>query len=520
MIFVLQGIDTRLDADPRVSREYLRRTKVLLIFLSSLALVATTGAILVAQEFARAGAPVLGRWPGVPNLTLFGPIAFGTNLMLSGFLFQRALHFVEPYRWRELRREVNERDVKEAVSVFLRRYRRATSTLDDGEPDVADVFPDPGEGSANEAIGALLDDALRAIDERRQRDFTGALDSIELLVARAMNEIESEGLEWDVPGSQPAWPPLAELGRNLYPFREEVVRLGNREHANALASFDLRLLGTGAEHHCGELFTVGLRGYAWNYAIASRVGNQEFRDLFRQRAWLYLRDVFPAESAAELPYLQDVARHQRRLLFHAMEGGHIDDFKSLLGDFAAMMTSVRQRAERNAPFDQGFPDWVEQAEQDGRVALIELGGVAMRPAEAGGVDDPQPYLDVVRGEYPGLELLAGDVVRAVDVYNSDPFFWMDLLDSPSVAIGWTAGSPTNYALRFFSVRLLELASAAMPALNLEGKAWMVLGWFEGNVGQFEQRVRGVGDIDLQRRRELALGALRDAVRRDEEARGG
>ena len=358
------------------------------------------------------------------------------------------------------------------------------------------------------------------MDERRQADFTAALHSIEELVDWAMDEIERAGLDWDVPGSQPAWPPLAELGRNLYPFREEVVRQGNREHANALASFDLRLLGTGAERRCGELFTVGLRGYALNYAIASRVGNREFRDLFRQRAWLYLRDVFNAESAAELPYLQDVARHQRHLLLYAMEGSHIDDFTSLLDDFAGVITNVRQRAERKAPFDHGLPDWVEQAEQDGRVALMELGGVAMRPAEAGGVDDPQPYLDVLRGEYSSLEQLSGDLVRAIEVHDSDPFFWMDLLDSPSVAIGWTAGNPTNYALRFFSVRLLELASDTMPALNLEGRAWLVLRWFEGNAGQFERHLRGVGDIDLQRRRELALGALRDAVRRDEEARGG
>ena len=363
--------------------------------------------------------------------------------------------------------------------------------------------------------GTLLDDARRAIDERRQADFTAALHSIEELVAWAMDEIERAGLNWDAPGSQPAWPPLAELGRNLYPFREEVVRQGNREHANALASFDLRLLGTGAERRCGELFTVGLRGYAWNYAIASRVGNQEFRDLFRQRAWLYLRDVFNAEGAADLPYLQDVARHQRRLLFHAMEGGHIDDFTSLLDDFAAMITSVRQRAEMNAPFDQGLPDWVEQAEQDGRVALMELGGVAMRPPEAGGVDDPQPYLDVLRGAHPSLEQLARDVVRAIEVYDSNPFFWMDLLDSPSVAIRWPAGSPTNYALRFFSVRLLELASDTMPALNLERRAWLVLRWFEGNAGEFERHLRGLGDIDLQRRRELALGALEAAVVKDE-----
>ena len=149
---------------------------------------------------------------------------------------------------------------------------------------------------------------------------------------------------------------------------------------------------------------------------------------------------------------------------------------------------------------------------------MEVGGVAMRPAEAGGVDDPRPYLDVLRGEYPSVEQLAEDAVRAVDVYNSDPFFWMDLLESPSVAIGWTAGSPTNYALRFFSVRLLELASDTMPALNLMGRAWTIRQWFEGNAGQFEHLVQGVGDTDLPQRRKVVSEALDAAVRRDDKPR--
>ena len=89
-----------------------------------------------------------------------------------------------------------------------------------------------------------------------------------------------------IPGSQPQWPPLRELGSNLYPFREDVIRRGNREYVFELLRFDYWLLSRGVRRRCGELFTVGLSGYRWNYEIGGRLGNAELRETFRDRTWL------------------------------------------------------------------------------------------------------------------------------------------------------------------------------------------------------------------------------------------
>ncbi len=512
MLFVLQA-SARRDADDRMYQEYIRQSWARIIFWGSVVAVGVTGTVLFAEEFGARGLPHLGDRAGLPNLALFGVAAFATNLVLSLLLFERALPLTGPDRWERLRLVVFRRDTRDSAQAFLRRMRRAATALDADEPDFADMFPDRGEGPANQAITAILDDARRSIDERRQADFRRALDSLTELITHAMDEIEGHGMGWSPPGAQPEWPPLRDLGRNLFSLREDVVERGGSWYANQLASFDLRLTGIGIERRCGELFTTGLRGYASNYAIASRVGNH--RRVFRQRAWLYLRDVFTGESDEELPYLHEAVRHHARLLFYAMQGGHLDDFTSLRDDFAAMLRNVRETANMKADYDTNELTWMEQVERDRRVVLMELGGVAMRPVGSGGLTDPQPYLDVVRSEYPTLEQLAQDMPRAVEMYGASPFYWYDLLDSASVAIEWRGGTPTNYSFHFFSVRLLELATDSMPPFDLGGQAWRILNWFTGNVGQLEHWARLGQGTSIQQQHECALGALHDAARTDE-----
>ena len=69
-----------------------------------------------------------------------------------------------------LRREVNKSDVREAVQAFLRRARRALDAREAGDLDFSILVPDQSEGSADEAARALLDDARRAISERRHEE--------------------------------------------------------------------------------------------------------------------------------------------------------------------------------------------------------------------------------------------------------------------------------------------------------------------------------------------------------------
>ena len=506
-LFVLQGVSTRRDADNRMHSEYVRRSWVRPILWGSLVAVGFTGAMLLAA-------------PKVPNPAFVAACALAENILMALLLFERARRLAQPDEWVKLRREIYEQDVRNAVRAFLRRYRQAIANQEAGESEGADMIADPDEGAANEAIRALLGDALRAMGEWRQRDYEWALDTVRGLVDHAMDEIEREGLTWDVPGSQPAWPPLAELGRNLYQFREEVINRGPSWYANQLASLDLRLAGKGFDRRCGELFTEALRGYGWNYAIASRVGNSQFRGLFRDRAWLYLRDTFDAESAAELPYLREAARHQGRLLFRAMRGQHFDDFKSLRDGFAEMIRNVGQSAEMKASWDANEQIWVEQAEQERHVVLMEVGGITMRLAAMGELADPQPYLDLLCSEYSTPEQLAEDISRAIELHDSDPFFWDDLLDSPSVAIEWTHGAPSIHSLPFFSVRLLELADAPIPDLDLQGKARRVRDWFNGNAARYEQYVRSDSRESIDMRRQRVVEALEKAVEKDELAGPG
>ena len=199
-----------------------------------------------------------------------------------------------------LRRDVNKTDVREAIQAFLRRARRVLDAREADEPDFTTLFPDRDEGSADEAVRALLDDARRAMSERRHEELRHSLDSIWELVKYAMDEIKTTDIQWSAPGGQPEWPPLRELSRNLYSFREDVIREGDREYIFELLRFDYMLTADGMRERCGELFTVGLNGYRWNYQIANRIGGGEFREMLRDRFSLNAEGVILGAEPLEI----------------------------------------------------------------------------------------------------------------------------------------------------------------------------------------------------------------------------
>ena len=533
MIFVLQGVTSRRDSDDRVSNEYIRRSWVHPIFWSSLGMVAITGAVLLAEEFGSAGAPALDMWPGLPNLTLLGAAAFAANLLLSGVLFERALRFVQPDRWRALRRQVNERDVRRAVRAFLWRRTRLEATTEIDESDWTLMFPGPAEGSADEAIRSLLDDARRAMDERRQGDFTRALDSIKKLIEYAMNEIEPQVPHWEDPGAQPEWPPLRELDGNLYSFREEVIRRGNRDQAEALASLDYWLLSRGVHYRCGELFTVGLRSYGANGEIARR-NTSDLREYFFGREWInlpFLLSEIPSDEVA--PYALHVVRHLERLLSSALHDDRRADFESSKNGFADLLRRVQLdwRVDR-WPRTQSTEVY-ERVVQAYRIALMGLGGRAVLLAESGRLANPRAYPDEIRAEHMDVQQLAADVARALAHHEGEWSVWSDWEMEGAGNLEVRTVRPERYPLTYFTVRLLEIAREPMPALDLSGSAQRVLDWFETNVEELERQVHLEPDTSveepregpvqlgreaiLQERRELALGALRAAVLRDEVA---
>ena len=213
-----------------------------------------------------------------------------------------------------------------------------------------------------------------------------------------MDEIERSGFRWRSPGAQPEWPPLTELGRNLYSFREEVIRSSNREFMSALLRLDYALLSNGLRRLSPELFTVGLDGYRWNYEPAERTGDGELREMFRDRPWSVVRPLtFDVDANEVGPYVRYMVQQQERLLSHAMHADRADDYQALHRGFRGLYQNLR--------WDWDVPAWprsettelYERLGQQYRIALLGLGGLCRPPwIEAGRIAEANPYVNAVR----------------------------------------------------------------------------------------------------------------------------
>ena len=518
-LFVMQGASVRLDADDRMYREYIRQSWVQRIFWGSILAVGTTGLVFLSQGFISGHEMAEGILPGLGNLTIVAALAFFANLVLSGILFEKALRLAHPERWSTLRRNVNERDVRDSIQAFLVRNRRAGLSLASDEPDASIFLPNPGEGSADEAIRALLDDARRAMAESKQRDFTRSLDSIQELISYAMDEIEREGIHWRVPGGQPEWPPLRELSRNLYSFRRDVIHEGNREYIFRLLRFDYWVISTGARRRCGDLFTAGLEGYRRNYQIAGGIADEELREILLDRVWLNAAGTITGKESEEVfPYALDMVRLQERLLSDAMHIDQPSDFESLHRSFEASLRFLRWDWQGRSWSSFEPPELYRRLEQEYRIVLMGLAGRAISLAEAGRIANPAPYLEVGRAAHGGRDQLAEDISQAL------------LRDNSLRATQWSEWEwegakpgevqrmdPAQYPLMFFVVRLVELSTNATSALNLHGSANRVLGWFETNAERLLPFVSDTHTATKEERRVWAAGALRASVQVDETA---
>ena len=356
--------------------------------------VGITGVLLLGEGFISGDGATASVKPELTNFVLASGIAFGLNLVLAFVLFERALLHSRPEWWMGLRRDVNKTDVREAIQAYLRRARRASDAHAADEPDFTVLFPDRGEGSADEATRALLDDARRAMSERRHEELRRSLDSVWELVKYAMDEIKRTGIQWGAPGAQPEWPPLRELGRNLYSFREDVIREGDREYIFELLRFDYRLAREGMRERCGELFTVGLDGYRWNYQITNRLGGDEFRETFRDRFSLNAGAFFlNTDPEGAFPYASEMIRHQERLLSDAMHSGQPTDYEQLDRGFRAVRRAIRL-GWRIEEWPSSKPlELFEELEQEYRIALMGLAGRALFLAKSNRLADVNPFFE-------------------------------------------------------------------------------------------------------------------------------
>ena len=490
-LFVMNGVTTRQDADDRVFGEYVRRSWVQQVFWGSLLAVFATGLVLLGEEFASEISAVSTVAPGFRNLTLVAAIAFFANLLLAAFLFRQALLLAQPGQWRSMRRYVNERDVQNAVQAFLRRRSSALAALDAGEFTFADASPSAEEGSANQAIVALLDECRRAMADRRLGDFTLALNSIKDLVTYAMDEMKTKGIKWGPPGSEPEWPPLRELSRNLYSFREEIIRRGERDYKFALVGFDFWLVRSGMRQGCGEMFTIGANGYRWNYQISLRLSDSEFQGIFRERFWSeFLFILSGSEPNEDFPYALEMVRLQEGLLHDAMRANRPLDFGLLHKAFENALRVICNRWNSESELALRFDSLCQQLAQSYRIAVLGLGGRAVMLAESGSIPEAAPFLEVLHGIHASTTQLASDVAQAVLVYGGDRFSqWSDWEMDGALDFEGRNINPQRYPLTSFAIRFMEISNEHMEAPDFHGSAQQVLKWFEENIGPLEKYVR-------------------------------
>ena len=516
-LFVMQGVSNRRDVDDRIYMEYVRQSRVRLIFWSSVGAVALTGTVLMTETFIGDTGPIARAAAGIPNLTLMGVAAFVVNMFCAGMLFEQAIRLAKPDHWRKLRLDVNKRDVREAVRVFLGRYQRAMVANARSEADLTVMFPDPGEGSADEAVRALLDDARRAMIERRHGEFRSSLDSIRELVIYSMDEMEKEGVPWSAPGAQAEWPPLRELGRNLFLFREEIIREGNRECVLGLLEMDYWLISNGLKRGCGELFSTGLNGYRLNYQVARRLAAGEFHEMVRDEFATELNGlVFGQQPENLFPFVQEMIRHQERVLSDAMHADSPIDSARLHEGFRSAFSNIQRhwRIEWT-----GSPEvarlWDSLAQQY-RISLMGLAGRAVILAETDRIADAGPYLEPAREAYAQLSRLADDISQALMGEHLSAFSqWTDW-EMENAPMGESVTVSTDkYPQTFFTVRIMELLDGSAANLNLHGDAQRVLDWFLANSERLEHNALIRPGATVQQQRELAANALQEAVRRDE-----
>ena len=143
----------------------------------------------------------------------------------------------------------------------------------------------------------------------------------------------------------------------------------------------------------------------------------------------------------------------------------------------------------------------------------------MMLAFQGRMADAQPYIQAARLGLGSIERLMQDFALARESDRGLMFLWPDPEVRRSDRTGFDWVGPGHYAIRFFLLRLLELATDPMPSLDLGRAALPISRWFEANAEEVEPYVRTDGALSVPERRELVLGALREAEENYEETRG-
>ena len=382
------------------------------------------------------------------------------------------------------------------------------------------IFSASNEGSANEAILAMLDETRRAVVDHRWEDFRASLQAIEDVVLYAMDLLSKGGLKWRQPGAQPDWPPLLELIHHLQSFRKEVFAQGGQEYIGGLLDFEHWLVTEGIKQRCGELFTAGLAGYREDYQIANenRFEEAECRGMLLGHVGLVTRQLFFAPALEQpFPFIQEIDKHQEDMLFQALQAGRSEEYKQLNRRFKSSLEQGLQHWQSDSA--NLAPSRLQQrrdTEQNYRTALMGLAGLALFMDQEGSIGDVNPYLIEAREEYRNLDQLANDITRVLrsgdHLVSTNWHGWERARSSGGRA---QRIAPERYPFAFFSLRLMELSADSMTALNLRGTASRVSEWFERYSSWIGNYVHSGTIATIEQRRVWANAALHQAVRMDE-----
>ena len=529
-VFVLQGVHTRIAVEnpiaefaERLYRAYIQRLWVKNIMPYSLLAVATTGLVLAAENIINSKDVGSFTFPNLDNLILIAMIAFEANLVLPLVLFERTIHLLSPSQWANLSIGTYEMDIRQAIRAFGSRLNRAATSLRENRPDISTTFPVRAEGTADQAIRGLLEEAQKAMKEGRQGEFNRTIEIIKGLMTFALDEMEKTKLSWGPPGSQAEWPPLRELNRNLYPFRQEVIGTGTEEHKRQLRGLDYWLVTTGLTRQCGELFTSGLTGYEMNYQIANSYGSPQQQRIFRDEFGTVANElIFLQEPVEFFPYGMALVHHQERMLYDAIRRSQPEDYRALHTGFRPWMRMLRDvwNTEEWPPPPE--TELHEQLEREYRVALMGLAGRAVLDADSNTMSEWQEYINAARGEYQSTEALTRDIARALDREEGQRMSLWSQWEMEGAHPGQVYSiNSEQYPLAFFSVRLMELTPEANATLDLNGFATRARDWFVNNSHLVETLVILEQGLDptqnptIEERRQFTLESLNLAIRRDE-----
>ena len=200
-----------------------------------------------------------------------------------------------------------------------------------------------------------------------------------------------------------------------------------------------------------------------------------------------------------------------------MQSGRTDDFESLNKRFDEYFKFLRWQWGLETNPTPEPASLYAALDRDHRIVLMGLAARAATLEETGKITDMSPYALPARRAFSNPGRLADDLAYAIQSRERSASFsqWTewDRQDSGQET-GLISVSTEKYPFTFFAIRMMEIATDSKPTINLHGESQRTLDWFTNNSERLERHVAVGPGITVQRRRELVVEALAEAVTND------